>query len=397
MPKPKLGLVIASEWKNSLDRKDFDKRSTKPDPITIFGNPTPATGFQAGLDAEQMKLTRHHVIPHSLLINAWEIAVDCDDMELIKALTVWAGKDPARDLPATFAKGNPSPQAVLRKVAWNPFNIVSGPLSEHRVEDPGNEFDSLEFRTLVPHGAAAPTTPAEKLKLQTENVARQEFNRHIGVLRRIYNLLQRYISDQVAAQDVTSLISLLRSDVPERYPALGPKYRTGALLSPDLWGDYSTIQATAPASQYDFASKRAVAFSKGKPKIVPWSAATWLPEVNLVLPKAAALDMTDNTVWTDEKTVPGTPSSSTLPLGGMDEATFRIAVVRAIRKAGKFEAQVALSGPSGTLSNMAQWTAFEVKQLNREGYKIKISRTMLDSPAQEVRVYNIPKPGAAPA
>ncbi|GFM89471.1 hypothetical protein PSCICO_48700 [Pseudomonas cichorii] len=136
MPKPKLGLVIASEWKNSLDRKDFDKRSTKPDPITIFGNPTPATGFQAGLDAEQMKLTRHHVIPHSLLINAWEIAVDCDDMELIKALTVWAGKDPARDLPATFAKGNPSPQAVLRKVAWNPFNIVSGPLSEHRVEDP---------------------------------------------------------------------------------------------------------------------------------------------------------------------------------------------------------------------------------------------------------------------
>lgn len=81
----------------------------------------------------------------------------------------------------------------------------------------------------------------------------------------------------------------------------------------------------------------------------------------------------------------------------MDEATFRIAVVRAIRKAGKFEAQVALSGPSGTLSNMAQWTAFEVKQLNREGYKIKISRTMLDSPAQEVRVYNIPKPGAAPA
>ena len=394
-------------WKNTLARKPFDKASAKPEPITIFGLRTVAAGFQSGLKPELMNLTRHHVIPHSLLIAAWDRAVDLGDMDLIKGFAVWAGMDPLRDLPATFDVATPNPQIVLRKVAWNPFNIVIGPLSEHRVEDPGSGFDQFEFRSLVPTGFTRQTGRALEPKQLAESVARQEFNRHLGVLRRIYNILVRYTASKtvpdgvaktkevaipVAPQDITSLITLLRSDLPERYTALGAQYRTGALLSPDLWADYSTNQSVAPESEYLFASGRAKGFANKRPTIVPWSAATWLPEVDPGLPVADILDTKDYTVWAADETSPTPPDArlllSSVVLGAMDEAQFRIAVVQAVRKAARFKARALLFGPPGAPSDMARWTASELKRLNREGYDIKIGRTTLNSGIQEVRIYD---------
>jgi hypothetical protein len=197
----------------------------------------------------------------------------------------------------------------------------------------------------------------------------------------------------VAPQDIASLVTLLRSDLPERYPALGADYRTGGLLSPDLWADYSTNQSVAPEPQYAFASKRAGAFASKRPVIVPWSAATWLPEVDPALPMSDRLDTNDDSVWAPGEPGEATPRNdrlllSKVALGAMDEAQFRIAVVRTVRQAARFKARALLFGPRGALSDMGRWTASELKKLNREGYDIKISRTMFDSGLHEVRIYD---------
>jgi hypothetical protein len=363
-----------------------------PEPITIFGGaPAVPNPFQSGLNLEQMSLTRHHIIPHSMLIDAWEHAVDRSDMELIKAFTVWAGKDPTRDLPANFLTIVPEPQTVLRKVAWNPFNIVIGPLSEHRVEDPGAMFDLFEFRSFIPAGAANPRNQAEVIKLRTENLARQDFNRHLRVLRRIYNILVRYLTDQVANQDVDSLRELLKSDVPAKYAYLDSKFRQKALLSPDLWANYSMDPTVAPEEQFTFASNRATGFQNKTVKIVPWNAVSWLPEVEPKLPKSDALDTSDDSVWQPGEANPPydrlllSRLEYKLPMG---EALFRVNVVSAARRAGKFKARVILFGPPGSRSDVARWTASEMKKLNREGYELKISRVMFEAGNIEVRFYD---------
>lgn len=400
-------------WKNVLTRKDFDKRSTKPDPITIFGVPTAAgTLFQSGLPGDQMNPTRHHIIPHNLLIECWEHGVDRGEIEVHRAFAVWAGKS-AADLPNDFVTTVPEPQTVLKRVAWNPFNIIIGPLGEHRVEDPGDLFDRFEFRSFHPSGATPPTSIAAPLTHRAENLARQELNRHFGMLRRIYNILVRYKADQVSPVDVQSLVTLLKSDTPSKYPNLHARFVRGALLSPDLWSRYTVtdiapdyeverrkfdgtlVSSTQPEDRFEKTSAKATAFGRRVPVVVPWNSTSWLPEVDPVLPKPDVVDETDITVW-----APGeaNPPYDRLLLGKVErgvltEAQFRSAFVKAARQTGKFKARVLLFGPREGKADMTKWTASEIKALNRDGYDFKISRTRFDLGTEEVRFYDFLRSG----
>lgn len=381
-------------WTNTLDRKSFDSKSTKPDPITIFGNPTAAgTMFQTGLNRMLMNPTRHHVIPHNLLIDCWNEAVVRSDMKLLQAFAVWAGKS-ASDLPTSFSLTTPEPQIVLRCVAWNPFNIIIGPLGEHRMGDPGPGFDHFEFRSFVPQGAP-PASPTEAAQRQKESLARQEFNRHLGMLRRIYNLLTQYLikpadnGANLAPQLMDSLVSLLRSDVPAHYPNLGPSFSTGALLSPDLWSAYTLLNA-APEPDFAKASKRAAKFARQTPVVVPWSSTSWLPEVDPIQPKPDLVDESDITVWAPGEATPPYDRLllGKLALGIQTAIEFQAAVVKAARQTGKLRARVLLFGPRDGIANMARWTASAIKSLNREGCDFKISRTRFEHGTTEVRFYD---------
>lgn len=396
-------------WKNTLTRKKFDKKSTKPDPMTIFGIPTTAgTMFQRGLAGDSMNVTRHHIIPHSLLIDCWDHAVDRGEINVHRAFTVWAGKN-VSDLPGDLLTTTPEPQAVLRRVAWNPFNIIIGPLGEHRVEDPGDFFDHFEFRSFLPSGAARPASIADPLTNRAENLARQELNRHFSVLRRIYNILVRYQDDNVSRLDVESLITLLKSDVRSHYPNLNAPRRVGlALLSPDLWSAYTVTDVapdyeversdgtvTRPEDRFAKTSFKAAEFGRRRPVVVPWNSASWLPDVEPVKPKADVVDDSDITVWAPGEANP--PYDRLLlgkvEMGALPEADFRRAFVKAARQTGKFKARVFLFGPREGMVNMTKWAASEVKALNREGYDFKIRRSRFDHGTEEVRFYDFLRAG----
>jgi len=373
-------------WKMEKDRKKFDKDCTKPDPVTIFGVAVSGNPYQrAGGD-----LTRHHIIPHSLLIEVWNSAVDYLDFETIKALATWAGLDPGTALPATLDPGNanpnPSPQSVLRKVAWNPFNIVVGPLSEHRVEDPGDSFDGIQFTRLQP------STSAGKHKDWRENLARQEFNQHVMVLRRIYNYLTRYVAGKPIEQDHTSLCQLLRGDAKSRYPQLA-KVVGGALLSPDLWADYSTTLEQAPdfkvtdTSKTPFTAVQTAHQRITRALLIPWSTVSYLPEV---APQPVKPDAIDPNVW-----APGeaNPPFDRLLLGKVEykgevEQIFRETVFRTARSLGKLKARVIFFGPRGEMTELANWTASEMTRLNRDGYSFRLSKTFFDHGEKQVRFYD---------
>jgi hypothetical protein len=401
-------------WKNALTRKVFDKRSTKPDPITIFGVATTAgTMFQSGLAGDLMNPTRHHIIPHNLLIDCWDHAVDRAEIEVHRAFAVWAGKS-VRDLPGNYASVVPEPQTVLKRVAWNPFNIVIGPLGEHRVEDPGDQFDRFEFRSFLPSGATRPASIASAVTNKAENLARQELNRHFGMLRRIYNILVRYKDDEVSRLDVESLVTLLKSDVPSHYPNLNAHYVRGALLSPDLWSAYTVMDvapdyeverrrhdgtllapSTKPEDRFEKTSVKAAEFGRRMPVVVPWNSTSWLPEVEPVKPKPDVIDETDTSVWAPGEANP--PYDRLLlgkvEMGSLSEAEFRLAFARAARQTGKFKARVLLFGPREGKVDMTKWTASEIKALNRDGYDFKISRTRFDLGKEEVRFYDFLRSG----
>lgn len=402
-------------WKNALTRQKFDKKSKKPDPMTIFGVPTTAgTMFQNGLAGNLMDVTRHHIIPHSLLIDCWDHAVDRGELDVLRAFAVWAGKS-VGDLPGSLAATTPEPQTVLKRVAWNPFNIIIGPLGEHRVEDPGDVFDRFEFRSFLPSGAARPASIADPLTHRAENLARQDLNRHFSVLRRIYNILVRYKDDAVSPQDVDSLIALLKSDVPSHYPHLNAARFVGrALLSPDLWSAYTAdinvapdyeverrtfdgtvVSRTKPEDRFEKTSAKAADFGRRRPVVVPWNSTSWLPEVEPVQPKADVVDESDITVWAPGEANP--PYDRLLlgkvAMGTLTEADFRRAFVKAARQTGKFKARVFLFGPREGMVNMTKWTASEVKALNRDGYDFKIRRTRFDHGTEEVRFYDFLRSG----
>src|SRR5262249_7693807 len=148
-----------------------------------------------------------------------------------------------------------------------------------------------------PGGSATPQ------QLKDEALARADFNRHFGVLRRIYNLIVRYVKDDVSSQDIESLCTLLSSDVPARYLSLNAllnkksKSSNKERLSPDLGANYSGDPNVAPEDNFATAAAKAKKFSSAKAVVVPWNATSWLPEPDPVLPLDAPLRMDDASVW----------------------------------------------------------------------------------------------------
>ncbi len=208
--------------------------------VTIFG-----TNLQDGAAKKNFdgQFTRHHLIDIQVLQKIWNAFVADNDEDSMEALITWCGgKMPTRP----FNMGSTAaPAGLLNRVAWNPFNIVIGPLANHRVNDPGSTFDSITF-TKFPKFAAKGDDNYK------ENLARQEFNTHIYRLRQIYVLMKEYLAhDDFSEQSLNSLRTLLRSDTINSYPNLkqmGTTRRRGdptvyfvdrALLHPALWQDYS--------------------------------------------------------------------------------------------------------------------------------------------------------------
>jgi hypothetical protein len=209
-------------------------------PVTIFGVQLQDKAAKSHFDGA---FTRHHLIDIQVLQKIWNAFVAADDEESMAALITWAGGAmPARpfNMNSTAA-----PQGLLNRIAWNPFNIVIGPLANYRVNDPGSTFDAITFTSFPKFDAAGDAN-------QKESLARQEFNTHIYRLRQIYLLMKEYLThDDFSPQAVSSLRSLLRSDTVNSYPhlsQLGKTRRRGdptvlfmdrALLHPALWQDYS--------------------------------------------------------------------------------------------------------------------------------------------------------------
>jgi hypothetical protein len=208
--------------------------------ITIFGTQLQDAAAKSHFDHA---ITRHHLIDIQILQKIWNAFVAADDEESMAALITWAGASMPRR-PFDMNSSN-APQGLLNRIAWNPFNIVIGPLANYRVNDPGSTFDAIAFTSF-------PKFDAKGDANQKESLARQEFNTHIYRLRQIYLLMKEYLThDDIAPQTVNSLRSLLRSDTVNSYPhlrQLGKARRRGdpnvlimdrALLHPALWQDYS--------------------------------------------------------------------------------------------------------------------------------------------------------------
>jgi hypothetical protein len=193
-------------------------------------------------------ITRHHIIDIQMLQRFWNAVVARGDDDTMLALAKWAGE--AQRLPKARPYGmlsTAAPDGLLKRVCWNPFNIVIGPNTNHRIGDPGDAFDLITFRSFPRFRSA---TGAIDPKAKAESLARQRFNDHIHRLGRIYGRMKEYVEFQ-ASSDLTeaargaaaarSVRSLLVSAVPGAY-GLGFDGRGDgklAILHPDLWADYS--------------------------------------------------------------------------------------------------------------------------------------------------------------
>ncbi|HEY8509981.1 MAG TPA: hypothetical protein VIL32_16590 [Steroidobacteraceae bacterium] len=435
-------------WMMNEDREVFDKKvaasGLMPEPVAICGAVLPkgTNPFQApNVAKDHASLTRHHVIPHHLLIAVWNKAVERGDFDLIKALAIWAGRDPTAELPATLdamdPNPNPDPQQVLMRVAWNPWNIVIGPKMEHRIGDPTDAFDRLQFRDLPAFDRTA--GPIETNEAWKENLARQEFNLHVDRLYRIYKYMVRYVDPRLPLADVEvmSLITLLRSDHPSKYGRLNDGRKSlirfgGAILSPALWTQFSfrTIEThglpvepkelrdyraefnridqnkrmpqnvkekqlkALPAKHFGSLSKstKILENTTNKWGVVAWSAVSYLPEPDLPEPKIQIMDL-----WE--------PGQATLPNPRylLSRATwsdalakdFRAEVIRAARRTGRFKGHVKIVGPRGPAGAMhprhddvVKATLEALTTLRADGYDFRIGRTFLEAPALEVRFYS---------
>lgn len=162
------------------------------------------------------------------------------------------------------------PREDLKKIAWNPFNLVVGPLTEYRVGDPADSFDDIRFRELPKFTPDDATNKAEAL-------ARLEFNEHIVRLKRISNLMDIYLITP-APQDVTSLQTLLKSCVPAKYKHLNHgSLNNGSLLHPALWKSFS-LDAEEGFVEAKDTKKVKNALAKS---VIAYVSKTYLPEPDL--------------------------------------------------------------------------------------------------------------------
>jgi hypothetical protein len=434
-------------WKNDKTRKAFDNSVTKPDGVTIYGVKNAVHEWQAG----NTEFTRHHIIPHELLISAWEYAVDQAEtrtepypakLALLHAFATWGHKT-AADLPVSLTAVTPEPQTVLKKVAWNPFNIIIGPKGEHRVEDPESNFDAFSFSRFGPKPVSIATKMLSGSAEMKLNLALQDFNRHFGTLRRIYLLLRMMVEGQASRQHLDSLALLLKADIPSNYPnlfAMNRELTTGALLSPDLWTKFTTsnlndapedrfvkpartrpapitpplpgakpkvegLKIDNPSTSGIYAQNLLNKFAGGTPILVPWVASSWLPEVDPVMPKMAepVLDTSDNAVWAPgEANVPYERLlMKTMLAKDLKEFEFRGALTRALNELKTLpaftahkQARVLIFGPAdATRTTLARWTGSELKKVVRKDFELKISRTMFEHGALQLRFYDYLRSG----
>lgn len=275
-----------TDWKvDSSDRVTGDiKTAVKMDGTIVKIGAIPPIGG--------VKVTRHHLIDIRTLQDCWNKACDLEHTAVIEALATWAGAPTKliEQMKETVA----SPAKVIQQICWNPFNIVIGPSSTIRPQNPGDrEFDFIAF-------------------IQDLNVARLEFNDHLKRLRSIEQYMKLYIhmeaepavphatfvsplpgsplkdmaAHALARNHATneaiikSLVTLLYSDRPSVYPVLfgmlrnlenpnkaemnqvadqrrpdphsvfSPDYLPGALIDPVFWDDSfaSKAQFAGPAA-----------------------------------------------------------------------------------------------------------------------------------------------------
>lgn len=200
-------------------------------------------------------VTRHHIIDIQMLQKFWNAVVSMGDNATMEALAKWAGE--ADRLPKTRPldmKNTDPPEGLLKRICWNPFNIIIGPLTNHRIGDPGDDFDGIIFQSFSPSNNGS---SLDAHGVQKEILMRQQFNTHISRLARIYARMTDYVELQASVGNFTnsyedqmeksrfentakSLRSLLVSAVPSAYGIFdGRGDQKLAILHPDLWADYS--------------------------------------------------------------------------------------------------------------------------------------------------------------
>lgn len=269
------------------------------------------------------EITRHHLVNLQVLMNVWNKAVERRDEAMFKALAVWSAY-PQAEFQGTMRMAT-APVKFQKAVCWNPFNIVVGPSTGHRVGDPGAGFDDIQFRTLPETGGQIQDGSVSLPHAQTDgakiNVARQEFNMHVERLKRINQYMGQYNGlpatvpedDHRANMTIRQLAELLKSDRPSHYPQLfalmrrmvntqAPQYNEerdrqisqdkparprefspdklpGALVDPALW------YKLAAEKEDRFRPKdKKIYDNRVASKIVPWVSQSYLPNIPVVQP-----------------------------------------------------------------------------------------------------------------
>jgi hypothetical protein len=166
-------------------RIDADRVKSDPDPVNFAGD------FGKRFTIEVKKkyngdLTRHHIINIQVLQDFWNAAMTNADRATFEAMGLWCGLPPVQLASLLEDPANRDPGDFQKQFCWNPFNIVIGPSTGHRIGDPGEEFDFLQFRSFPKFTSKA--TPEF-----SESLARQEFNSHMERLKRINEYMGRYI------------------------------------------------------------------------------------------------------------------------------------------------------------------------------------------------------------
>lgn len=250
-------------WKFTEHRIDGKARAA-----TIFG--VRITDGKAK-DQFSKHMSRHHLIDIQQLQNLWNAVVDRNDEDTMAAMAHWAGATSLLPAKPYNMLTTSAPGGLLRKIAWNPFNLIIGPSTNYRLGDPANDFDHIEFRSF-------PKFSTVKSPEHIENLARQEFNTHVRRLRDLYLLMQRYLDEIPPPQIVDNLRQVLRSDTPASYPVLMVGTLTGcSLLHPALWRDYTTLSGRGFINQED-PKKFSNAIIDG---VAPYVSASYFPDFQI--------------------------------------------------------------------------------------------------------------------
>lgn len=239
-------------------------------PVDLYGVPVDESPFDKG------SMSRYHIIPITMLQRSWNTAVERNDVDTISAMAVWAGAESLMPSKRPLVLDGPSadkqPEGLLKRIAWNPFNLIVGPFIESRVGDPGEIFDKIKFTEL-------PKFKIDEAGKKAEALARLDFNTHIDRLHKINHYMTLYL-EAPSQQDLTSLHSLLKSDTPAAYKKLNNgALLGGAILHPALWQSCSLDEGGGFAEAKD-AKKRDKELQRHS---VPYISKSYLPEPDVKL------------------------------------------------------------------------------------------------------------------